>query len=77
MKKFFILLLVAVIVVIGVLMCQGTVVQESGDESQMSGDYRSTDSLPMLITQIRKCSKLYTAPDFGDASPCSRAHLLF
>ena len=61
MKKFFILLLVAVIVVIGVLMCQGTVVQESGDESQMSGDYRSTDSLPMLITQIRKCSKLYTA----------------
>ena len=33
MKKFFIFLLVAVAVVIGVLMCQGTVVQESGDES--------------------------------------------
>ena len=61
MKKFFIFLLVAVVVVIGVLMCQGTVVQESGDGSQVTGDYRSTDSLPMLITQIRKCSKLYTA----------------
>ena len=61
MKKFFIFLLVAVVVVIGVLMCQGTVVQESGDGSQSSGDYRSVDSLPMLITQIQKCSKLYTA----------------
>ena len=39
MKKFFILLLVAVVVVIGVLMCQGTVVQESGDGSQVTGDY--------------------------------------
>ena len=44
MKKFFIFLLVAVVVVIGVLMCQGTVVQESGDGSQVTGDYRSTDS---------------------------------
>ena len=61
MKKFFIFLLVAFVVVIGVLMCQGTVVQESGDGSQSSGDYRSVDSLPMLITQIQKCSKLYTA----------------
>jgi hypothetical protein len=61
MKKFFIFLLVAVGVVIGVLMCQGTVVQESGDGSLETADYRSMDSLPMLITQIRKCSKLYTA----------------
>ena len=61
MKKFFIFLLVAVVVVIGVLMCQGTVVQESGDGSLSSEDYRSVDSLPMLITQIQKCSKLYTA----------------
>ena len=61
MKKFFIFLLVAVGVVIGMLMCKGTVVQESGDRSQVAGDYRSVDSLPMIITQIRKCSKLYTA----------------
>ena len=61
MKKFFIFLLVAFVVVIGVLMCQGTVVQESGDGSQSSGDYRSVNSLPMLITPIQKCSKLYTA----------------
>jgi hypothetical protein len=61
MKKFFIFLLVAVGVVIGVLMCQGTVVQESGDGNQETRDYRGVDSLPMLITQVKKCSKLYTA----------------
>ena len=61
MKKFLIYLLVAAAVVIGVLMCQGTVVQESGDGSQEAGDYRGVDSLPMLIAQVRKCSKLYTA----------------
>ena len=61
MKKFFIFLLAAAIIVISVLMCQGTVVQESGDGSQETGDYRSVDSLPMLITQVKKCSKLYTA----------------
>ena len=61
MKKFFIFLLAAAIVVVGILMCQGTVVQESGDGSPEAADYRSTDSLPMLITQIQKCSKLYTA----------------
>ena len=61
MKKFFIYLLVAAGIVIGVLMCQGTIVQEPSDGGGETVDYRSTDSLPMLITQIRKCSKLYTA----------------
>ena len=61
MKKFLIFLLVAAFVVIGVLMCQGTLVQESGDGSQETRDYRSVDTLPMLISQVRKCSKLYTA----------------
>ena len=74
MKKFFIFLLVAVVVVIGVLMCQGTVVQESGDGSQVTGDYRSTDSLPMLITQIRKCSKLYTAEYEGIGAAAGVQH---
>jgi len=61
MKKFLIYLLGAVFVIIGVLMCQGTVVQESSDGSGRTADYRGVDSLPMLITQVRKCSKLYTA----------------
>lgn len=61
MKKFFIFLLVAVFAVIGLLMCQGKVVQESGDGSHETAGYRSVDSLPMLITQIRNCSRLYTA----------------
>ena len=61
MKKFLIFLLVAAFVVIAVLMCQCTLVQESGDGNQETRDYRSVDTLPMLISQIRKCSKLYTA----------------
>lgn len=61
MKKFFIFLLVAVVIVIGVLMCQGTVVKESSDDRDQSSEFRGVDSLPMLITQIQKCSKLYTA----------------
>ena len=61
MKKFLIYLLIAALVVVGVLMCQGTVVQESSDGRGETSDYRSVDTLPMLITQIQKCSKLYTA----------------
>ena len=61
MKKVFIILLAVAFVVISVLMCQGTVVKESSDGSGETADYRSVDTLPMLITQIRKCSKLYTA----------------
>ena len=61
MKKFFIFLLIAAFVVIGILMCRGTVVQESSGGSGVTADYHSVDTLPMLITQIQKCSKLYTA----------------
>ena len=61
MKKFFILLLAAAVIIIGVLMCQGTIVKESGDGSNVAEDYHGVDTLPMLITQIQKCSKLYTA----------------
>lgn len=61
MKKFFIFLLVAAFVIIGVLMCQGTVVQESSDDGGETADYRSVDTLPMLITQVRRCARLYTA----------------
>ena len=61
MKKFFIFLLAVAVIIIGVLMCQGTIVKESGDGSNVAEDYHGVDTLPMLITQIQKCSKLYTA----------------
>ena len=50
---------VAVVVIVGLIYCQGTVVQEEAEPAPTS--YQGTDSLPMLITQIQKCSKLYTA----------------
>lgn len=61
MKKFFIYLLAAALIVIGILMCQGTIVQESSGDGRQESVYSSIDTLPMLITQIQKCSKLYTA----------------
>ena len=61
MKKFFIFLLAAAFVAIGVLMCQGTVIQESSDDRGQETVYGSIDTLPMLVTQVRKCAKLYTA----------------
>ena len=61
MKKFFIFLLAAAFVAIGVMMCQGTVVQESSDDRGQETVYGSIDTLPMLVTQVRKCAKLYTA----------------
>ncbi|MBQ9649742.1 MAG: DUF4230 domain-containing protein [Prevotella sp.] len=61
MKKYLIFLLAVAFVIIGVLMCQGTLVQESSDGSGESQDYRSVDTLPMLISQVRKCARLYTA----------------
>ena len=53
----------AVVVIIALLLlCNGHIVQESsGDERQEESVYGSVDSLPMLISQVRKCSKLYTA----------------
>lgn len=61
MKRILTILLVAVIVVIGILMCKGTIVQEAADGRGEAADYHSIDTLPMLISQVRKCSRLYTA----------------
>jgi len=61
MKKFFIFLLLAALVVIGILMCQGQVVEVSSDDPQQETAYKGVDTLPMLVTQVRKCAKLYTA----------------
>ena len=43
------------------LLCNGHIVTESSGEGAQEATYSSVDSLPMLITQVRKCSKLYTA----------------
>ena len=53
----------AVVVIIALLLlCNGHIVKESsGDGRQEESVYGSVDSLPMLISQVRKCSKLYTA----------------
>ena len=32
-----------------------------GEKADENGVYQATDTLPMLITQIQKCSRLYTA----------------
>ena len=53
--------LVILALLVGVLMCQGTIVEESSDDSPQSASYNSIDTLPMLITQVRRCSRLYTA----------------
>ena len=53
---------VAAVIIALLLLCNGHIVQESsGDGPQEEGVYGSVDSLPMLISQVRKCSKLYTA----------------
>ena len=52
----------AAVIIALLLLCNGHIVQESsGDGPQEEGVYGSVDSLPMLISQVRKCSKLYTA----------------
>ena len=52
----------AAVIIALLLLCNGHIVQESsGDGPHEESVYGSVDSLPMLISQVRKCSKLYTA----------------
>ena len=52
----------AAVIIALLLLCNGHIVQESsGDKPHEESVYGSVDSLPMLISQVRKCSKLYTA----------------
>lgn len=61
MKKVLGFAATAVIIAL-LLLCNGHIVQESsGDGPHEESVYGSVDSLPMLISQVRKCSKLYTA----------------
>ena len=50
----------AFIVVVALYMCGDWHIQ-SNDETEKKETYQAVDSLPMLIMQIQKCSKLYTA----------------
>ena len=59
MKKFLILLIVLVVLGVVLLMCNSRV--EHTDGSQPVAAMQGIDTVPMLITQIQKCSKLYTA----------------
>ena len=59
MKKFLILLIVLVVLGVVLLMCNSRVVHSDG--SQPTPTMQGVDTVPLLITQIQKCSKLYTA----------------
>ena len=52
---------VVVAIIALLLLCNGHIVTESSGEGAQETTYGSVDTLPMLITQIQKCSKLYTA----------------
>lgn len=58
MKKIITITAVAVIVAL-LLLCQGRIEHE--DASQPLPMAQSADTLPMLVTQVRHCSRLYTA----------------
>ena len=51
---------IAVLAMIVLFFCQGHIEQENVGEDQ-SATYNGTDSVPMLIMQIQKCARLYTA----------------
>ena len=49
----------AVLVVLGLLFCHSRIVHE--DEEMPAPVVQSIDTVPMLVTQIQQCAKLYTA----------------
>lgn len=53
-------IIVLVILGAGLWMCSDWRV-EGDDEAEREATYQAVDSLPMLIMQVQKCSKLYTA----------------
>ena len=58
-KKILMILIVLVVVGVGVVMCNSRV--EHTDGSQPVAAIQGIDTVPLLITQVQKCSKLYTA----------------
>ena len=59
MKKTAGLLIVVAAILLGFYFCDWHL--QSDDEAEPASAYQAVDSLPMLIMQVQKCSKLYTA----------------
>ena len=59
MKKTAGLLIVVAAIFLGFYFCDWHL--QSDDEAEPAPAYQAVDSLPMLIMQVQKCSKLYTA----------------
>ena len=59
MKKFILSSLV-VVAVVALVSCQGHSEQENGSGDPVTS-YQGVDTVPMLIMQIQKCARLYTA----------------
>ena len=59
MKKTAGLLIVVAAILLGFYFCDWHL--QSDDEAEPAPAYQAVDSLPMLIMQVQKCSKLYTA----------------
>ena len=58
-KKYLLLLLAVVVIGLVVVMCNSRV--EHSDGSQPTPAVQGVDTVPLLITQVQKCAKLYTA----------------
>ena len=51
----------AVVIIVVLMLIDGDFVTESSDEGRQETVNSSIDTLPMLVTQVKKCAKLYTA----------------
>ena len=49
----------AILVVVGLLYCHSRIVHEDGETP--AATVQGIDTIPMLVTQVQKCAKLYTA----------------
>ena len=58
MKKY-VIFACTVLVVVGLLFCHSRIVHENGEAPTPTA--HSIDTVPMLVTQVQKCAKLYTA----------------
>ena len=52
---------VALVIIALLMLFDGNFVTESSDDERQETVNGSIDTLPMLVTQVRKCAKLYTA----------------
>ena len=58
-KKYLIIIMIAAVVGIVLLMCNSR--QDHSEVSQPISTMQGIDTVPLLITQVQKCAKLYTA----------------